>query len=636
MTHAGMAVHVSYDPTLVMLSIVVAIGASYTALELAGRLAAVQGRLRLIWLLGGAAAMGIGIWSMHFIGMMAMQMPVPMRYDPDLTILSMLIAVGASGVALFTAGRRLMGTAPLLVGGMFMGAGIAAMHYIGMAAMRMPVVISYRPGLFIASILIAVSASVAALWLAFHLRGETLARWSWKKIGSAAGMGVAIAGMHYTGMQAAIFTPLGRSASQALPGMGIDKLGAAALGFASLFVLAIAVISAYKEYLQRERELSKDRLLREAQEFRDRVMHSVTNAIVALDRQGRFTLANRRTAEMTGYAPEELIGQPFSRFFRSDALAGMEAHFAQITSQGSEVRDYETELLCRDGSVRAVSISMAPLRQGGRVVGVVGTAEDISERKRAEAAIRQLNAELEQRVAERTAELTAVNAELMALNRELEAFSYSVSHDLRAPLRAIHGFSQVLLEDYNGKLDSDGQKYLERVLNASQRMGQLIDDLLSLSRITRSEMHREPVNLSMLAHGIAAALQAEQPTRRVNFVIEPEVTAHGDPRLLEILLDNLLGNAWKFTGKRNNARIEFGVREEAGERVYFVRDNGAGFDMAYADKLFGAFQRLHGVTEFEGTGIGLAIVQRVIDRHGGRIWAEGAVEQGAAFYFTLE
>jgi len=239
-----------------------------------------------------------------------------------------------------------------------------------------------------------------------------------------------------------------------------------------------------------------------------------------------------------------------------------------------------------------------------------------------------LNADLERRVIERTARLEA-------LNRELEAFSYSVSHDLRAPLRSIDGFSQSLLEDYAGRLDDTGRDYLCRVRAASQRMAQLIDDLLNLSRITRAEIYREEVDLSALARSIVAELQKSQPERPVEFTIAPGLAAEGDARLLRIALENLLNNAWKFTSKHPAARIEFGAMEQEGQTVYFIRDDGAGFDMAYADKLFGAFQRLHTASEFPGTGIGLATVQRIIHRHGGCVWARGEVERGATFYFTL-
>jgi len=263
---------------------------------------------------------------------------------------------------------------------------------------------------------------------------------------------------------------------------------------------------------------------------------------------------------------------------------------------------------------------------GQRAVLVV--AEDITERQQAAEAIQHLNADLERRVAERTAQLEVTN-------KELEAFSYSVSHDLRAPLRSIDGFSLALLEDYGDQLDADGQDYLQRVRSATQRMSQLIDDLLSLARVTRSALNYESVDLSACAGSIADELQRAQPDRQAEYLIAPDLIARGDGRLLRVMLENLLGNAWKFTVKRQCATIEFGAIPIDGQVAYFVRDNGAGFDMAYADKLFGAFQRLHAMSEFPGTGVGLATVQRIIHRHGGRVWAESAVEQGATFYFTL-
>ena len=226
-------------------------------------------------------------------------------------------------------------------------------------------------------------------------------------------------------------------------------------------------------------------------------------------------------------------------------------------------------------------------------------------------------------------------AELERTNKELEAFSYSVSHDLRAPLRSIDGFSHALLEDYADRFDETGKDYLQRVRAACQRMGQLIDDLLSLSRVIRHELRIESVDLSAIVRSIAAQLSQAEPERRVNVEIADAVEVRGDPGLLRIALENLLSNAWKFTRKTADPRIEFGTMKKDGAQIIFVRDNGAGFDMAYVNKLFGAFQRLHETKDFPGTGIGLATVQRIVHRHGGRVWAEAAVGQGAAFYFVL-
>lgn len=234
-----------------------------------------------------------------------------------------------------------------------------------------------------------------------------------------------------------------------------------------------------------------------------------------------------------------------------------------------------------------------------------------------------------------TEDLQRRDIELAAVNEELEAFNYSVSHDLRSPLRSIDGFSQALLEDYGDKLDEQGKDYLGRTRAASQRMGILIDDLLNLSRVTRGDIRREQVDLSSIARLVATELQQEDSGRQVTFEVAEGAVTMGDPHLLRTVLDNLMGNAWKFTGNHPTAKIEFGVTENDGRPAYFVRDDGAGFDMAYAANLFGAFQRLHAMTEFSGTGIGLATVQRIIHRHGGRVWAEAEVEQGATFFFTL-
>ncbi len=245
------------------------------------------------------------------------------------------------------------------------------------------------------------------------------------------------------------------------------------------------------------------------------------------------------------------------------------------------------------------------------------------------AEIQRRDAELEQRVADRTAALEASN-------KELEAFSYSVSHDLRAPLRAIDGFSKALLEDCGQELDEVGTKYLDRVRNATRQMGELIDDLLNLSRLSRAELRRERFDLGAVAKEVAGELQRAQPERRgIEFVIADGMTVEADAQLLRIVLDNLLRNACKFTAKHPQARIELGQKQEGGRRIFFVRDDGAGFDMAHANLLFAPFQRLHRQSDFEGTGVGLATVQRIIHRHGGQIWAEGAVERGATFFFTL-
>lgn len=350
-------------------------------------------------------------------------------------------------------------------------------------------------------------------------------------------------------------------------------------------------------------------------------------AHVALN--GRYLEVNRRLCDILGYSSQTITTLRHVELTHVDDL---ELDSEQIPAlMRGEIQTFASEKRYRkaDGDyvwVR-VTVSLA-FGDRGEPDYFIFVVEDISERKRFEKQVRLLNEQLEQRVLERTGELSAVN-------RELEAFSYSVSHDLRAPLRSIDGFSQALVEDYGDKLDVAGKTLLERVRSASQRMAQLIDDLLNLSRITRAEMNRSDVDLSALVREEVAQARSRHPDLNAEFVIEPGIHVHGDRGLLRIAICNLLGNAIKFTGKVAHPRIEFGSTEVEGGRAMYIRDNGAGFDMAYASKLFGAFQRLHSATEFEGTGIGLVTVQRIIHRHGGRVWADGAIDQGATFYFKL-
>ncbi len=372
---------------------------------------------------------------------------------------------------------------------------------------------------------------------------------------------------------------------------------------------------------------SEEQLRQSEERFRLLVEQVHDYAIFGLDPEGHVTSWNEGAARLNGYRAEEIIGQHFSIFFTPEDLrrGKPEEELRAAAAQGHY--EEEARRVCKDGTSYWADVVITALRDPqGNLRGFSKVIRDITLRKETQEQIHRLNRELERRV-----------RELATLNQELETFSYSVSHDLRAPLRAIAGFSQALVEDYDATLDEQGKDYTRRINAATQRLTELIDDLLMLSRVTRSEMNREAtVDLSGMAQSIAAQLQSTQPERRVQFVIQPGLVTPGDPHLLHIALDNLMGNAWKFTSKRPEARIEFGTDgTDSGNRVYFVRDNGAGFDMAFADKLFGPFQRLHSGNEFPGTGIGLATVQRIIRRHGGRVWAQGEVDKGATVFFTL-
>ncbi|MFC1848275.1 PAS domain S-box protein [Chloroflexota bacterium] len=387
--------------------------------------------------------------------------------------------------------------------------------------------------------------------------------------------------------------------------------------------LPVGIVGISRDITERKRA---EDALRESEEKFRRLVEDMQEGYCVL--QGsRVVFANTRSAEMFGYTPEEVTGKTAQELLPPETVSELSKVRARRQSGDAVPEQYEMALVSKDGTYHMAELGIRIIEYAGTpALSVV--IRDVTERKQAEEEIRRLNEELEQRVIERTTQLQAVN-------KELEAFAYSVSHDLRAPLRSIDGFSQILIEDCIDKLDEDGKDYLQRVRAASQRMGELIDDLLSLSRVTRGEMCHEKVDLSALAQTTCDSIRQTRPEREAEFIIAPGLVDRVDLRLLKAAFENLFGNAWKFTGKRESTRIEFGCFEDNEQTVYFIRDNGVGFDMAYADKLFGAFQRLHAPSDFEGTGIGLATVQRIIHRHGGNIWAESAIEQGTTFYFTL-
>jgi PAS domain S-box-containing protein len=352
-----------------------------------------------------------------------------------------------------------------------------------------------------------------------------------------------------------------------------------------------------------ELKLQRERL--EAEVKRNRFFSLSLDLLSIAGLDGYFRHLNPSWERTLGYTNGELKSRPFLEFVHPDDREATLVATRKLAA-GELVR-FEIRCLAKDGSCRWLLWNAAPHAEEQLIYAV---AHDVTERKQAEAA-------------------------LVAANQELETFSYSVSHDLRAPLRAIDGFSQALEEDCVERLDETGRRHLERIRSAARHMGQLIDALLRLSRVARMELRSSAMDLSRLARMVAGDLEERDPGRKVEFAIAEGVRAVGDANLLRVVLENLLGNAWKFTGKREVARIEFGVETGGGEPVYRVRDNGAGFDMKYADKLFSPFQRLHSASEFPGTGIGLATVQRAVRRHGGRVWAESAAGQGTAIYFTL-
>ncbi len=364
-------------------------------------------------------------------------------------------------------------------------------------------------------------------------------------------------------------------------------------------------------------------------EYRSRlsaIIESSDDAITGKTLDGIITSWNKGAEALYGYSSEEVIGKHFFLIV-PPACKSEVTEIMERIKEDKKIEHHETQRIRKDGKIIDVSLTISPIKDfQNNIIGISTIARDITERKETEEKIKALNENLKNHT-----------VALEATNKELEAFSYSVSHDLRAPLRSIDGFSQALLEDCSDKVDEQGKDYLNRIRAATQRMAELIDDMLNLSKVTRAEMHMKDIDLSKEAHKIMDELKTREPERKVDFFIADGLNTKGDPTLLRAVLQNLFDNAWKFTSKHPHAKIEFGaMRQENGEKVFFVKDDGVGFDMNYSNKLFGVFQRLHGMTEFSGTGVGLATVQRIIRRHGGKVWAEGVPEGGATFYFVLD
>ena len=397
------------------------------------------------------------------------------------------------------------------------------------------------------------------------------------------------------------------------------------------FAKSFTALNEKIDLLQREikeRKRAASELAQRNAEF-EAMFNAIPDAVMFVDTQRKIVMNNPATLEMFGYSEQELTGNTTEMLYANKADFRDQGKARYSSGPQAENGTYDVMYKHKNGTHFWTETLGTQVKDvNGETIGFIGLVRDITERRKTSHELEHHRNHLEAMVSERTAALEAAN-------QELESFSYSVSHDLIAPLRAIDGFSHALQEDYAELIDETGQDYLERVRSGAQRMGILITDLLSLSKVSQSKLTRETIDLSAMAKTIINKLQESEPQRKVIVHIMPGLQGCADKRLLDIALTNLLSNAWKYTSRASSAQVEFGVTANNGKTVYHVRDNGAGFDMKYADKLFTAFQRLHSAEKYEGTGIGLATVARILRRHGGQIWAEAEVDKGAVFYFTL-
>ncbi len=580
----------SYDDVLVALSVVIAIMAAYAALELARRVTFARRWSRLAWLTGGATAMGFGIWSMHYIGMLAFRLPVPVQYDWPTVLLSLIAAIAASAVALVVVSRPRMGVKRALFGSVLMGGGIATMHYTGMEAMRMPAMCSYSSGLVGLSVFLAIVISLVALWLTFHSRRDAAA-WSWKKSASALVMGLAIPVMHYTGMAAVTFTPSSAMHDDLSHAISVSSLGVTAIGLVTFVVLGAVFLSNLRfDSLPTARQLIARYLL----------SLGVISVLAILG-----TL-------LVGYQGDDgrIEAQINDRPEIRQMFATLEPDFAaMVEATHTRNRLQMALLLC--------------------VLGVL-LVQGVVVLKPALANIQQGISQLE--LAKQA--LQSKTEELGRSNAELEQFAYVASHDLQEPLRMVASYTQLLARRYRGKLDSEADEFIGFAVDGATRMQTLIRDLLSYSRIMTQGHALQPVDTRLAFDTACGNLQKsiEESGGAVSVGTLP--TIHADATQLTQLFQNLLGNALKYCNERA-PQIHVDAKPADNGWLFSVADNGIGIEAQYFERIFQMFQRLHTREEYSGTGIGLAICRRIVERHGGRIWVESQPGRGSTFLFAI-
>jgi two-component system, sensor histidine kinase and response regulator len=608
----------SYDYRLVTLSVVIATLAAYAALDLAGRVTAARGRLRFVWLTGGAMAMGLGIWSMHYIGMLAYSLPVPVLYDWPTVLASLLAAILASSVALFVASRNTLRPVRTAVGGLLMGSGIAAMHYTGMEAMRLPAMCHYSPGLVILSVILAVVIALVALGLTFHLREEAAAR-GWRKFASAILMGAAIPVMHYCGMAAVTFMPMD-SAPDLSHAVGISDLGVAGIIAVTFMVLGLTILTSLVD-----RKFSTQSLELSLSEQRYRQL--VESAQVILWRRSvaspQFSFVNKEAEELLGYPAEQWLANGnflFDHAHPEDREATESSCLAAAEDRGSQ--RFEHRMVSADGQVvwLRTSVRLVP-GNGGKGKELVGVMTDITERKRAQEAAE-------------------------SASRAKSEFLASMSHEIRTPMNGIMGMTELVLDT---ELTFEQREYLNTVRGSAESLLIIIDDILDFSKIEAGKLELDPASFRL--HQTVEetmktlAFRAHEKGLELLCDIRPQVPDElfGDSARIRQVIVNLVGNAIKFT---EHGQVELVVELEVAPnaqdhdecRLHFtVRDTGIGVAPKKQKLIFEAFSQADGSTtrRFGGTGLGLSISSRLVEAMGGKIWVESQPGQGSRFHFTV-
>jgi two-component system sensor histidine kinase/response regulator len=609
-----------YDTRLVALSVFIAIVASYAALDLAARVTLARGGVRYLWLSGGATAMGIGIWSMHYIGMLAFRLPVPVQYDWPTVLVSLLAAIFASLVALFVVSRQKMGPLQALVGCVIMGGGIASMHYIGMAAMRLPAMCHYSPAIVALSVVLAFVISLVALCLTFHFREETTS-WGWRKIISVLVMGAAIPVMHYTGMAAASFAPSTLVHGDLSHALSISSLGIASVIAVTFTVLGLSLLTSLVDRRFQALEL-------EASERRyHQILESALDAFVGMDSSGLITDWNAQAETTFGWLRSETTGQMLSQMIIPDRYRDVhERGFRHFLASGEGPmlnKRIEITALRRDGREFPVELTISAI-SGGGTRRFAAFVRDITERKRSEQ------------------ELLAAKETAEQSNRAKSEFLGNMSHEIRTPLNGIMGMTELALDT---ELTPEQREYLEMVKMSADSLRSVINDILDFSKIEAGKIDLEVIDFNLRdCLGLALktlALRADEKGLELLCEVAPEVPEimTGDSNRLRQVVLNLVGNAIKFTDKGEVA-LKVQIEAEDGQDCilrFTVSDTGIGIPKDKHESIFDSFSQADTSTtrKYGGTGLGLTISVRLVALMGGKIWVESEPGRGSEFYFTL-